>query len=228
MIQILIVEDDYRLADIHQRFLTDLDYVNFVGKALTGKDALELVENNKVDLVLLDLYLPDMLGVEIINKMRIKQPNIDFIVISAASESDIVGKVIRSGVFDYIIKPVIKERLVETVLRYRDLQSKFINKSNIEQQVLDNYFGVASEKADKVLKPTPKGIDPLTLEKVNEMMQEIHEGVTAEQLGEKIGASRTTARRYLEFLIAQGEIIADLEYGTIGRPERIYVKNNRK
>lgn len=224
MIQILIVEDDYRLADIHQRFLSELDYTHIAGKALTGKEAIEFTSQNEVDLVLLDLYLPDMLGIEIIKELRVYQPNIDFIIISAASEREIVGKTIRSGVFDYIIKPVIKERLIETIARYRELQINFNNEQVVEQPILDKYFGVSMNKESKLLKVTPKGIDPLTLEKVNEMMEEIQEGITAEQLGEKIGASRTTARRYLEFLIAQGEIVADLEYGTIGRPERIYVK----
>lgn len=227
MIQVLIVEDDYRLADIHHQFLIGVKDVNIVGKALTGNEAINLAAKSKVDLVLLDLYLPDMLGIELIQKLRIHQPDIDFIVISAASEKEIVGKLIRSGIFDYIIKPVIKERLIDTILRYKELQSRFENQHIVEQPVLDNYFGVSiNNEPVQSLKVTPKGIDPLTLEKVKEIMLEIHKGITAEQLGLKIGASRTTARRYLEFLIAQGEIVADLEYGTIGRPERIYVKKN--
>lgn len=227
MIQILIVEDDYRLADIHQRFLMEVDYVNIVGKALTGKDAINLASKNEIDLVLLDLYLPDMMGIEVIHELRKYKPDMDVIIISAASEKEIVGKLIRSGIFDYIIKPVIKERLIETMERYQKIQSKLLAQNIVEQGVLDNYFGISVEKELELINTTPKGIDPLTLEKVKEIMQEIQQGITAEKLGEKIGASRTTARRYLEFLIAQEEIIADLEYGTIGRPERIYFMNKK-
>ncbi|WP_339226975.1 response regulator [Oceanobacillus sp. FSL K6-2867] len=226
MIQILIIEDDYRLADIHQRFLMEVDYVNIVGKALTGKEAIDLASKNDIDLVLLDLYLPDMMGVEVLQELRKHQEDVDFIIISAASEKETVGKVIRSGVFDYIIKPVIKERLVNTIERYKSLQSKLVEQANVEQGVLDHYFGVSAGKELEALKPTPKGIDPLTLEKVKEIIAEIQQGISAEKMGEKIGASRTTARRYLEFLIAQGEITADLEYGTIGRPERIYYQKD--
>lgn len=228
MIQILIIEDDYRLADIHQRFLMEVDYVNIVGKALSGKEAIELASKNKVDLVLLDLYLPDMMGIEVIQELRKHQDGVDVIIISAASEKETVGKVIRSGIFDYIIKPVIKERLVNTIDRYKSLQSKLVEQANVEQGVLDYYFGFSMDKELEVLKTTPKGIDPLTLEKVKEIMVEIQQGISAEKMGEKIGASRTTARRYLEFLIAQGEITADLEYGTIGRPERIYYQKEYK
>src|SRR5699024_2868189 len=109
--------------------------------------------------------------------------------ISAASEREIVGKVIRSGIFDYIIKPVIKERLIDTIGRYKELQSKLENQNLIEQGVLDNYFGISKKKEQEIIKPTPKGIDPLTLDKVREMMEETQGGITAEQLGEKIGAS---------------------------------------
>ncbi|WP_067729119.1 response regulator [Oceanobacillus damuensis] len=222
MIQILIVEDDYRLADIHQKFLMELDYVHIVGKALTGKEAIEIASKKDIDLVLLDLYLPDMMGIEIIKELRNYQPDVDVIIISAASEKGVVGRAIRSGVFDYIIKPVIKERLIDTVARYNNIQSKLVEQNIIDQRVLDNYFGLSADHSIEPLKATPKGIDPLTLEKVKEIMEEIQQGITAEKMGKKIGASRTTARRYLEFLISQGKIVADLEYGTIGRPERIY------
>ncbi len=104
--------------------------------------------------------------------------------------------------------------------------NKSLRKNTIEQHDLDHFFGIrATEESDNErLKNTPKGIDPLTLEKVKEIMQHTNHGITAEKLGEQIGASRTTARRYLEFLISEKEVVADLQYGTIGRPERIYFK----
>lgn len=223
MIKILIIEDDYRIAEIHKRFLEELDYVTVVGKALTGKEAIEIAGKNKVDLVLLDLYLPDLMGEEIIDELRKTEQEMDFVVVTAASEKEIVGKLLRSGIFDYIIKPVIKERLLETVARYREFKKSLLEKKSIEQNFLDDFFGVSvDEKNEHRVKPTPKGIDPLTLEKVREILFNSEQGITADELGEKIGASRTTARRYLEFLISEEEVVADLRYGTIGRPERIY------
>ena len=223
MIKILIIEDDYRIAEIHKRFLEELDYVTVVGKALTGKEAIEIAGKNKVDLVLLDLYLPDLMGEEIIDELRKTEQEMDFVVVTAASEKEIVGKLLRSGIFDYIIKPVIKERLLETVARYREFKKSLLEKKSIEENFLDDFFGVSvDEKNEHRVKPTPKGIDPLTLEKVREILFNSEQGITADKLGEKIGASRTTARRYLEFLISEEEVVADLRYGTIGRPERIY------
>lgn len=226
LIKVLIVEDDYRIAEIHEKFLEELDGITVISKALTGKEALEIAKQHDVDLVLLDLYLPDIFGENLLKKLRKLKKNIDFVIISAASETHIVERLLRSGIFDYMIKPVIKERLLETIERYIDFVRTLKKKHVVEQKFLDSYFGfdTSDDKNSRNIKDTPKGIDPLTLEKVKEIMEDTTEGITAEKLGEKIGASRTTARRYLEFLISEGEVTADLQYGTIGRPERIYFK----
>lgn len=227
MIQILIVEDDYRIADIHHSFLKKIDDVSIVGKALTGKEAIKLVSEYKVDLVLLDLYMPDMTGTKVIKALKKYKQDIDVIVISAAFEKEIVGEVIRDGIFDYIIKPIKKERLIETIFRYKKLRKELDYGEVIDQKFLDDYFGIQVDNSNASIQLTPKGIDPLTLEKVKEIMQRLKDGITAEEMGGRIGASRTTARRYLEYLISQNEISADLEYGAVGRPERKYYANHK-
>ncbi len=67
----------------------------------------------------------------------------------------------------------------------------------------------------------PKGIDALTLDKVRDTMQHTQH-LNAEELGLEIGASRTTARRYLEYLVSTQEVVAEVSYGQVGRPERRY------
>ena len=64
----------------------------------------------------------------------------------------------------------------------------------------------------------------MTLDKIRCLFKQETGQLTADEAGEKIGASRTTARRYLEYLITTGELVADLSYGTVGRPERSYKK----
>ncbi|MGO4889223.1 response regulator [Anaerobacillus sp. MEB173] len=221
MTRIIIVEDDYRIASIHEKFIKKMSNVTVVGKALTGKEAISLVESNDVDLVILDLYLPDMLGTEIIEHLRTLNNNIDFVIISAATEKDIVGQILRNGVFDYIIKPVNMERFIDTINRYKKMKQNFDADDSVDQAFLDHYFGYKKETS-LPNKQTPKGIDPLTLDKVKEIITQLKEGITAEEMGIQIGASRTTARRYLEYLISVGEISAELEYGAVGRPERRY------
>ncbi|WP_042146894.1 response regulator [Paucisalibacillus sp. EB02] len=220
MIHVIIVEDDFRIATIHEEFIGMIKGFKVVGKALNGQEAIKLVNNNNIDLVILDVYLPDMLGTDIIESIRYQNSSIDFIMVSAATETELVGDIIRNGVFDYIIKPVKMERFIETLERYHEMKQKLEKQEEIDQSFLDEYFGYTSENREQ--KDTPKGIDPLTLEKVSEIINTIKIGITAEEMGMQIGVSRTTARRYLEYLISTGEVGAELEYGIVGRPERKY------
>ncbi|MEQ6378197.1 response regulator [Bacillaceae bacterium S4-13-56] len=223
MLKVLIVEDDFRVADIHEKFLGKIDGVKVIGKALSGRETIEFVMKNRLELVLMDIYIPDMLGTELISEIRRIQPNVDVIMISAATEKEMVETALRNGVFDYIIKPVKMKRFLATIEKYKNTKHLLEKKNEIDQSFLDEYFGhKEKQKNVKPAKQTPKGIDPITLEKVRDLLLGSYQGITAEEMGEKLGASRTTARRYLEYLIANGEGHAELEYGIVGRPERRY------
>ncbi|WP_080875425.1 response regulator [Oceanobacillus timonensis] len=223
MIQILIVEDDYRIAEIHSGFIEHLDDVNLVGKALNGKEAIAFANKYTIDLVILDLYIPDISGLEILEELRKIQSDMDAIIISAASEKNMIQRTVRRGVFDYMIKPIKQERLIESMKRYQLFNERFNNEETISQHFLDNHFGL-KRHIEVEEQRTPKGIDPLTLNKIKKMIDQTEDGVAAEKMGENIGVSRTTARRYLEYLTSLGEIKADLAYGAVGRPERRYYR----
>lgn len=225
MIRVLIVEDDFRIAGIHEGFLKEIPEVVVVGNVLSGSDAVKAVQAEKVDLVLLDVYLPDITGVELIPKLRMIRPELDFIIISAAVEHDVVSRLLNQGVTDYIIKPVKKERFIEAVARFKMKTKRIGDAGDFDQALLDRLLGVPAEAVRTSQAQTPKGIDPLTLDKVRNTLKPLEAGITAEEMGEQIGASRTTARRYLEYLISENEVIADLEYGAVGRPERKYFMN---
>lgn len=223
MINVVIVEDDYRIGNIHEEFLEKVDGFRVVGKALNGKEALQLVkEKEEIDLLLLDIYMPDILGTNIMSEIRKFNLKIDIIIISAATEKDIIEDAIRFGAFDYIIKPVKMKRFTETLERYKKMKQSLTEKQTIDQALLDRYFGHMEKEETEVLASTPKGIDPLTLKKIKEIIYQKDEGITAEEMGNLAGASRTTARRYLEYLISKEKLVAELEYGAVGRPERKY------
>lgn len=222
MIHVLIVEDDYRIGNIHAQFLNKLDGFSVAGKALNGQEALKIVKQNKeIDLILLDIYMPDILGTEVMAEIRKANLKIDIIIISAAVEKEIIEEVIRFGAFDYIIKPVKMKRFLETLNRYKQVKNELKGDKAINQEFLDHYFG-HDEKEPKIENVTPKGIDPITLKKIAETIENHPLGLTAEEMGKEVGISRTTARRYLEYLISKGKLTAELEYGAVGRPERKY------
>jgi two-component system, CitB family, response regulator CitT len=221
LIRAAIAEDDFRVASIHERFLLKIEGIHVVGKTLTGEETLKLLKEEKVDLLLLDIYMQDQLGTDLLPIIRSDFPHIDVIMITAATEKALVETSLKNGVIDYIIKPVSLERFILTLENYKKRRKLLDNNSEINQHVIDSIFGHTKLKF-KQAEVMPKGIDPLTLQKVIDIMKTVVDGISAEEMGEKMGASRTTARRYLEYIISTGEATAELEYGIVGRPERKY------
>jgi two-component system CitB family response regulator len=225
-IEVLIVEDDLRIAEIHRRFVEKIEGFQVMGIAVNESQAKEQVEILQPDLILLDIFFPDMSGLDFLHYVQQHCNHTDVIMITAAKEVEMVSEAIRGGVFDFIIKPAVFDRFVKTLQEYtsfhRQLQALQRDKSLITQQEIDNLLG--RSVTGKTKASLPKGIDKLTLDKILLVIKEIEEGLTAEQVGKEVGVSRTTARRYLEYVVSQGEVMADLSYGMVGRPERIYVK----
>lgn len=220
-LKVLIIEDDLRIAEIHRHFTEKIEGFAVCGMADTLNDAEKMIDLLEPDLLLLDLHFPDGSGMDILWKLRSRRQKTDVILITAARESDPLQEAMRGGVFDYIIKPVMFPRFAEAFERFKQHQQ--LSQQNIlDQQTVDRLLHPGRESAAG--EPlTPKGIDPLTLKKIEALfVSDGHNGLSAEEVGEKIGASRTTARRYLEYLTSTGHLSADVIYGTVGRPERLY------
>ncbi|WP_096225129.1 response regulator [Geobacillus sp. FJAT-46040] len=226
MIRVLIIEDDRRIAEINRRFVEKVNGYEVVGIATNAEEARELTEVLRPDMLLLDVYFPDMNGLSFLKWVRERFSNIDIIMITAAREVDALKQALHGGVFDYIIKPIMFDRFADTLHRYKEyydkMQQWMKEKEWIDQEDVDKLIGREAPVRDQPM--LPKGIQPLTLEKVLMVVKRCQDGVTAEEVGRQIGTSRTTARRYLEYLVSTGQVLADIVYGSVGRPERIYRK----
>jgi len=226
-ISVLIIEDDTRIAEINRRLVEKVPGFHVIGIATDEQEAKEQIIILRPHLVLLDIYFPDMNGLDFLKMIRGDFQETDVIMITASREINSVKEAIRGGVFDFIVKPLIFDRLKTSLEKYREFRSK-LRKMQIENQNVDQYE--IDELLDRIgqkeqLNPyLPKGIDKITLQKVTETLNESEEGLNAEKISNKIGISRSTARRYLEYLVAKEQINADLSYGEVGRPERIYRK----
>jgi two-component system CitB family response regulator len=205
-IEVLIVEDDLRIAEIQKRFLELIDGFQPVGIAVSYLEAKTLIDVLQPDLILLDVYFPDMNGLDLLKETKLQTKQMDVIMITAAKEIDKVQSAIRLGVFDYIIKPVIFERFKQSLQRYQEYHRKYLKltKENfyISQQEVDMLLRKENDNTTNEKAYLPKGIDPLTLEKVIEVLGKVTDGLTAETVAKEVGVSRTTARRYLEHLVS--------------------------
>ncbi|WP_096188004.1 response regulator [Evansella halocellulosilytica] len=222
---VLIVEDDFRIANINKQFVENVDGFQVAGITNTGKDTLTFLEEASPlpNLILLDVYIPDVEGLELMWDIRKKYFNIDIIMVTAAQEVETIEQTFRGGIFDYLIKPVDFNRLKQAFERYVEKQERFRNKQEMTQEELDRVRGIPASEVDDDGN-LPKGIEPLTLERVVSVVQQSEkDGFTAVEVGRQIGASRSTARRYLEYLVSTKQIKVELTYGDVGRPERRYV-----
>ncbi|ARF17073.1 DNA-binding response regulator [Sporosarcina sp. P3] len=221
MIRVGIVEDDFRIASIHQQFLESISDVKVVWQVLRAKDTWKMLEKQPVDLLLVDVYMPDQSGIDLVRELKVNYPALDFIIITAATDRELVAQSLAAGAFHYLVKPVELTKLQEVIERYQQRRLFLQESPHANQQEIDKLFVHATVVRESETH-LPKGIHPLTLQKVIDIVNSLSEGTTAEEVGERLGASRTTARRYLEYLIAEGKMRAELEYGIVGRPERKY------
>ncbi|MGY0613525.1 response regulator [Vibrio sp. FJH11] len=223
--RVMIIEDDFAIAELHHKYLSQLEGLEVVGIATTRMEAEMQLDILKPDLLLMDVYLPDGTGLEILNTLRAKNQTCDVILITAARDVDTLQQAMRGGVVDYLLKPIMFPRLEMALKKYISQRQSLNVAESLDQHMVDKMLQ-SSGVTDTAAKRLPKGIDSVTLDKIRALFPG-GEMLTADEAGEKIGASRTTARRYLEFLISSGELQADLNYGTVGRPERCYKKVTR-
>ena len=221
-IEVLIIEDDVRVADVHRRFLQKIEGFQVIACAHTGEEALDWLLSFSPQLILLDVYLPDVIGIDLIDKIQAIRPNTNIILITAATEAHIVQDAYRKNVTDYILKPFTFEQLKESIEKYRMKHIILQNDEKFTQEKIQQLWPKTPAHEKVELSLLPKGIDPTTMNHVINHLNTIEDGTTAEVLGKNIGVSRSTARRYLEYLVTQKQAHTELIYGSVGRPERRY------
>ncbi|WP_417526735.1 response regulator [Marinomonas shanghaiensis] len=224
-IRVVIAEDDLQIAEIQKRFLERIEGFELVGLAHGLEEARDLVDILKPELLLLDVQFPKGNGLELLRDLRANHCATDVILITAAREIDTLRAALHGGIFDYILKPLVFERLKEALANYALHLEKLHAMSTLVQTEVDRLLPRGQHASSApVASPLPKGVDALTLAKVIEVITESSASLNAEEVGKQINASRTTARRYLEHLVSCGELTAEVSYGSVGRPERRYQK----
>lgn len=220
MIKVVIAEDDFRIAQVQEQFLQKVTDVKLVGKALNAKETLELLNKHEVNLLLLDIYMPDELGTELLPIIRENHPLVDIIMVTAATERMMLEKAVKYGVFNYLLKPVTMKKFVETIEDYKRKKKLLSAAEDVDQIMIDRYFGSMNQSA-AIQKDLPTGVDRHTLDKVKDVVKKL-KGVSIDEMSEELGVSRTTARRYLEYLVLIDVCVAKHDYGIVGRPQRKY------
>ncbi|WP_255459333.1 MULTISPECIES: response regulator [unclassified Nocardiopsis] len=233
-VRTLIIDDDFMVARVHRGLVERVPGFTVVGEAGTGAEALEMVARLRPDLVLLDIYLPDINGIDVLRALRgpregEEPPEVDVLVITAARDSATVRRALRGGAVQYLIKPFEPAALTERLRDYVRLRRALEADRTADQDAVDRAFGAVRPVA-RTGGAMPKGLTRQTAELVERALRdhaargggEGSEDLSATECAEATGVSRVSARRYLEYFAESGRVEVRLRYGTAGRPERRY------
>ena len=224
MIRIIIVEDDPMVAQLNAAYLERLEDCCVVGQFGNGQDALEFLRENPVELAIVDVYMPVMSGIELLRRLRGEWNRTAVIMITAATEMNVVDEALHLGIEDYIIKPFAYERLREAVLRFRDKNSLVRGSGTVSQEVVDRILGKPHRPHSGA--PLPKGLNAKTMAAIRAVLERSPAGDhTCESISAASGLSRVTVRHYLNYLIDIGELGSAIDYETGGRPRVLYRVN---
>nr|WP_051848690.1 response regulator [Streptomyces sp. NRRL F-6676] len=198
VIRVLVVEDDPVAADAHVMYVGRVPGFAAVGKAHTGAEARRALDRMPVDLLLLDLHLPDVHGLQLARSLRAAGHHADVIAVTSARDLAVVREGVSLGVVQYVLKPFTFATLRDRLVRYAEFHATVGEASG--QDEVDRALAALRAPGPAAL---PKGLSGPTLERVTKTLREAApEGVTAAGLAETVGISRITARRYLEHLVA--------------------------
>lgn len=214
-IRVLIVDDDPMVADINKNYTEAVAGFCVIGIAKNGKDAIDQINTLDIDLVILDIYLPEINGVDILALIRREEKNIDVIMITAADDSATVSRVLRQGVVAYITKPFKFDHYRLILENYRRHKKIMLQKSTLEQSDIDNILA-APMRIER--QAPPKNFHAQTLTLITNYLFDCREPISAEELAAGLGISRVTCRRYLEYLVNEGQLQMELCYISVGRP----------
>ncbi|MEU4836976.1 response regulator [Nocardia testacea] len=218
MIRVLVVDDDFMIARVHSGYVAKTPGFTVVGVAHTGSDALRMIGELRPDLVLLDIYLPDIDGLTVLRGIRESAEATDVVVISAADDVNTIRAAVRGGVLHYLIKPFTYSALYDQLRHFAALHAKLGVLSRAAQSDVDEVFGSRPRGSATM----PKGLTAQTTELVQQVLRAADPDLSAQECAEATALSRVSARRYLEHFVDTERAQVRLRYGGTGRPERRY------
>ncbi|WP_433065263.1 response regulator [Dactylosporangium sp. CS-033363] len=220
MIRVLVVEDEPIAADAHVLYVSRVAGFSVTAQATTAAEALRVLTSQPVDLVLLDMNLPDMHGMDLVRAMRAAGHPADVMAVTSARDLDVVRAAVSQGIVHYLLKPFAFPALRDKLERYRQYRTQLERSASVaDQGEVDGLLATLRGQSPTHL---PKGMSPESLAAVADLIRSATGGLSAAEVAQSLQASRVTARRYLEYLAERGAAGRHLRYGNTGRPEVEY------
>ena len=216
MYKVLIVEDDPMVAMINEQYIKRNKNFQLVGKCKDGAAALEFLGQNSVDLIVLDVYMPHMDGLETLRTIRNRQIPVDAIMVTAANDRSSVEEALHLGIVDYLVKPFTFDRFQMALEKYISQTNAFRDFDTLNQKNIDHIIDNSRKKSEDAF---PKGIQEKTLLLIMEYLKDNADNwFTGDEIAEQVGLTGVTVRRYMNYLAESGRVTAEMNYETGGRP----------
>lgn len=217
-LRVLVVDDEPVVADGHAEYVRRVPGFAVAGVVGTVQAAVAVLAREHVDLVLLDLNLPDGHGLDIVRGIRGAGRPIDILPITAMREVDLVRTALTLGVVGYLLKPFTFADLRERLEAYARFRVGLAGAASASQSGVDAAFRELRRPANS--DAWPKGLTRDVLESVIAALTRAQPApLSASEVADAVGTSRVTARRYLQYLADEGRVIRSQRLGGSGRPE---------
>ncbi|WP_297637672.1 response regulator [uncultured Clostridium sp.] len=224
MIKVLIVEDDPMVALINRKYLEMVGEVEVLGPVLSKEEVFDVLDKEKIDLIIMDVFLPKENGLEILKEMREEEILTDVIMVTAANRIDEFNKAFSLGIVDYLVKPFEFDRFKEGVEKFKKKREMLKSRKEVNQDILDNLLNLKNVNEFKnEEEELPKGLNCRTLRRIVEFLKDNEERVwTLRELAGNIKISNVTIKKYMDYLEEKNFVYVDITSGNVGRPELKY------
>ncbi len=221
-VRVLVVEDEKLAGEAHAAYTRRVEGFEVAGVVRSaGETMRHLAADPQVDLILLDMHLPDSHGLALLQRLRAEGHLCDVIAVTSARDAEVVRQAVARGVVLYLLKPFSFRTFRDKLEQYAAYREQLAGTTeDVLQHEVDQLFGTLRQSGRTDL---PKGMSDASMRQVTEVLREAEGGLSASEVAVAMGASRVTARRYLEHLADQGLAERSQRYGGGGRPEVGYL-----
>lgn len=223
--KVLIVEDDPMVAMINEQYVKQNKNFTVSSICRNGDEALSFLDDNAVDLIVLDVFMPVMDGVETLKTIRERKVSSEVIMVTAANDTQTLERTMHLGVLDYLIKPFTMERFSIALEKFMS-QSKTLKENTILDQKSIDLLMSSKQESKQFLREAeyPKGINRKTLSTIMNFFDENTGWQTVDMIADKLKISIVTIRHYMNYLVEKRIVMEDINYETGGRPSMLYRK----
>jgi RNA polymerase sigma factor (sigma-70 family) len=186
-IRVLVADDHAIIREGLQVMLGDQPDMEVVGTATNGREAIRLVDNHEPDVVVIDISMPELNGIEAIQQMLPRQPHMGVIVLSIHETKPYVYRALKAGAKGYLIKETAGLEVVEAV------RSVYQGETYLSQRIADLLTTESFQKLEFLMESSPlEALSP----REREILQLVAEGQTSQEIAERLSISPKTVDTY--------------------------------